>query len=102
MSDYKSNESSIHSSDVEQWLEDELREAGVNPDDIEIMTRRQKDMEISNNSTSLEKIDCEEKECIICHKGKMKPANPNAKTNYYFTCDNCGARLNITPNVIVE
>ena len=36
MSDYKSNESSIHSSDVEQWLEDELREAGVNPDDIEI------------------------------------------------------------------
>lgn len=36
MSDYKPNESSIHSSDVKQWLDDELREAGINPDDIEV------------------------------------------------------------------
>jgi len=59
-------------------------------------------METSNNSTSLENLDSGDVECTICHKGHLKPFNPQYKVNHSFICDNCGANLHITPNVIVE
>ena len=60
-------------------------------------------MEISKNSISLEKkLNSGEVTCRICKNGKYKPLNPNFNKNHYFICSNCGDRIIIEPNVIVE
>jgi len=59
-------------------------------------------MEVSSNLILLDNINSGEVESIKCHKGKMKPFNPNSQINHCYICDNCGERLMITPNVIVE
>ena len=59
-------------------------------------------MESSKKTISLENLDSGEEVCPKCHKGKMKPFNPKFEVNHCFICDNCGAQLTISPNIIVE
>jgi hypothetical protein len=60
-------------------------------------------MEISNNLI-LSEIELNKGlvECPKCHNGKMKPLNPQYSINHCFICDNCGEKIIVEPNVIVE
>lgn len=60
-------------------------------------------METSDNLILSEKmLNSGESECPRCHIGKFKPLNPECSANHCFICENCGERLTIEPNVIVD
>ncbi len=44
-----------------------------------------------------EKVVCED-----CEKGYYLPLNPNAKTNHYYYCSECGKKIHFEENVVVE
>lgn len=60
-------------------------------------------MEISSNLILSEiELNKGNVECPRCHRGKMKPLNPKFSINHCFICNNCGEKLIVEPNVIVE
>lgn len=61
------------------------------------------DMESSHSLTLSEaKLNKGEVICSKCNIGRYKPLNPKYPINHCFICDNCGERLLVESNVIID
>lgn len=40
--------------------------------------------------------------CETCGKGTIVPDNPESEINHSFHCDNCGIKIHLEANVVVE